>query len=298
VTAADARWPTFLVIGAYKAGTTALHHALRAHPDVFVPELKEPSFFAFVDAPDAKNPAFERAVHDESAYGALFAAAGGATARGEVSPEYLVNPAAPAAIARRVPDVQLIATLRNPVDRAWSDWLMYAREGRESDDFERALALQESRRRAGDPTGYYLATGEYADQLARFLEHFPREQLHVWLYDDLDADTDRVMGEVFTAIGVDPHVSSPPVERHNVGGVPTSTRDRVLLSTRARLRPMLRRLPLAGLRRRMSDTLDGRLQRPSIDPDVRSQLVEHFRPDIERVQQLIDRDLSAWLRST
>jgi hypothetical protein len=296
VSGADPRWPTFLVIGAYKAGTTTVHHALRAHPDVFVPLQKEPSFFAFADAPDPASPAYERAVRDEAAYTALFADAGTATAVGEVSPEYLVNPEAPAAIAQRCPNVELIAVLRNPVDRAWSDWLMYVRDGRERDDFARALTLQEQRQRAGEPTGHYLSTGEYADQLVRYLARFPREQLHVWLYDDLDSNPDRVMREMFTALGVDPHVSPTTAQRHNVGGVPSTVRDRVLLGARNRYRPVLRRLPLAGLRRRVSSTLDERLVRPSIDPDVRATLLEHFRQDIERVQELLDRDLSIWMR--
>lgn len=273
-----------------------VHHALRAHPDVFVPEQKEPSFFAFVDEPDPANPTYERAVRDESSYTALFAGAGTASAVGEVSPEYLVNPAAPPAIACRIPNAQLITILRNPVDRAWSDWLMYVRDGREHEEFVRALELQEPRRRAGEATGHYLSTGEYADQLGRFLALFPREQLHVWLYDDLDSDPDRVIGEVFGAIGVDPDVRATTAERHNVGGVPSSTRDRVLLSARDRLRPVLGHLPLAGLRRRVSSTLDSRLERPTIDPDVRAKLVDHFRPDIERVQVLLDRDLSIWMR--
>src|SRR4051812_29797455 len=84
--AAATRWPTFLVIGAYKSGTTALHHALRGHPQVFVPERKEPSFFAFADAPDASNPAYGRSVHDEASYLAMFMGAGDARAVGEVSP--------------------------------------------------------------------------------------------------------------------------------------------------------------------------------------------------------------------
>jgi hypothetical protein len=296
VTETEVRWPTFLVIGAYKAGTTTLHHLVRAHPDVYVPEQKEPSFFAFVDGGDPTNPAYERAVRDESAYTQLFADAGDARAIGEVSPEYLVNAAAAPAIASRLPAVQLIAVLRNPVDRAYSDWLMYVREGREPDDFARALELQAARREAGDATGHYVGTGEYAEQLARYVDLFPREQLHVWLYDELDADPSRVLREVFATIGVDPDVSPPQVQRHNVGGIPRSGADRLLLKTRDSLRPLLRRLPMSALRHRVSSNLEDRLVRPKIDPAVRAQLVEHFRPDIERLEVMLDRDLSAWLR--
>jgi hypothetical protein len=283
------------VIGAYKSGTTALHHALRAHPEVFVPESKEPSFLAFADVPDPSNPAYSRAVRDEAAYLSLFRDAGSASAVGEVSPEYLLNPAAAESIARRIPDVTLLALLRNPVDRAFSDWVMYVRDGTERAEFARALEMQDERRRRGEPTGNYLGTGEYARQLSRYVERFPREQVHVWLYDDLVADPVRMMRQVFQALGVDPDVDVT-LGDHNVGSVPTSTRDRVLLSARTRLRPILGGLQLAGLRRRASRSLEGRLVHPEMERETRRMLVEHYRSDIEALQTLLGRDLSVWLQ--
>jgi len=293
---AAGRWPTFLVIGAYKAGTTSLHHVLRAHPDVFVPARREPSFFAFVDAPEPTNPAWASAVRDESEYLALFADAGSATAAGEVSPEYLLHHAAPQSIARRLPDVTLLAVLRNPVDRAFSDWVMYRREGQEKLTFEDALGVQEARQAVGDATGFYLATGQYADQIARYQDRFGRDQLHVWLYEDISTDPASAYAEMFAAIGVDPRPPQTVHEHHNLGAVPAGAVDRFAYSARTRLRPLTRRLPLAGVRRRFSSVLDERLVRPQLDASTRARLIEHFRADIERLQELIGRDLAAWLR--
>jgi hypothetical protein len=288
-------WPTFLVIGAYKSGTTALHHALRVHPEVFVPAYKEPGYFAFADRADPGNPAYGRSVHDEARYLALFDdAPTDARAVGEVSPEYLLNPAAPASIARRVPDVKLLAVLRHPVDRAFSDWVMYVRDGRERHSFVDAIEMQDERRARGDATGHYLEAGEYGRQLHRYLERFPREHLNVWLYDDLVADEVQTLREVYSAIGVDATVRLP-TQQHNVGHLPASRRDRALLTVRTRARPVLGRLPLAGVRARLSRSLEDRLVQPTLDPEVRAQLTERFRPDIERLQERLGRDLSAWL---
>jgi predicted GNAT superfamily acetyltransferase len=290
------RWPDFLVIGAYKSGTTALHHMLRAHPQVFVPARREPSYFAFADELDRSYPTWTRAVRDEQEYLSLFAGAEAAKAVGEVSPEYLLNPAAAPSLAKRLPHVTLLAVLRNPVDRAFSDWAMYRREGVESLAFEDALRVQDERRARGDATGYYLTGSEYAEQVARYHNVFGRTRLRVWLYDDIVRDSDAAYAEILTAIGVEPQVPATQLEHYNIGMVPVSGPDRLVYALRVRLRPVTRRLPFASARSRVSAQLDARLQRPELDPETRAWLVEHFRPDVERLQDLIDRDLSAWLR--
>ena len=298
-TGVSERWPTFLVIGAYKSGTTALHHALRSHPDVFVPERKEPDYFAFGDLvpnADAHDPAYAGAVRRAADYHALFAGADAATAVGEVSPAYLASPAAASAIARVVPGVTLLAVLRNPVDRAYADWLMYVRDGRESASFRDAIDAQEERARRGDPTGRYLSTGAYAVQLERYLEVFPREQVHVWTHDEFEHDPDRVLGEMYVAIGVDPARAGPRDDvRHNRDALPATRRDRMLLTARMRLRPVLAHLPLGGLRRRMSSSLDARLVRPDLDAETRALLTERMREEIVALGRLVDLDVTPWL---
>ncbi|MFL6238327.1 MAG: sulfotransferase family protein [Actinomycetes bacterium] len=292
---APERWPDFLVIGAYKSGTTSVHHVLRAHPEVFVPERKEPNFFAFVDDPDDQNPAREGSVLTEADYRALFAAGGSARAVGEVSPEYMLNPSAAPSIARRIPTATLLAVLRNPVDRAFSDWVMYVREGQERETFSTALQLQTERRRDRLATGNYLAAGDYATQLEPYLRLFGSGQVHIWLYDDLAAQAEVVYAEMYAAIGVDPSVPLPAATTYNPGEVPSSPGARLAMSVRRRVRASRRPLPLASLRARLSARLEQRLVRPTMEPAAREQLVEHYRPGVQRLQDLIDRDLSHWL---
>jgi hypothetical protein len=101
---------------------------------------------------------------------------------------------------------------------------------------------------------------------------------------------------MFAAVGVDPNAPHLGSEHHNLGAVPVRAVDRIAYAARTRLRPVTRRLPFAGVRRRISGVLDERLMRPELDPETRAKLVVHFRADVERLQQLIDRDLSGWLR--
>ena len=109
--------------------------------------------------------------------------------------------------------------MRNPVERAFSDYLMYVRDGDEKLDFPAALDEQEERRRAGSPTGYYLETGFYGRQLRPYFEAFPRAQIQVHLFEAFAADPDSVLEPLFTS-RVDPALGTTPERAVNVSGVP------------------------------------------------------------------------------
>jgi len=148
--------PDFLIVGAPKAGTTALHAALSQHPEVFVTRPKEPKFWLCDGAPppswrgpgDAHSQQEWIWRHDE--YAALFETARPDTVRGESTPFYLWSRGAHRRIAESVPDVRLIAVVRDPVDRAYSNWMHLWCDGLEPlAVFEAAFARQDERVRAG-----------------------------------------------------------------------------------------------------------------------------------------------------
>ena len=290
--------PNFLVIGAYKAGTTSLHHYLRSHPDIYVPERKEPGYYAFAGLSDEAaraNPVWRLAVRERTAYEALFDGWAGETAIGEVSPEYLKNPAAADRIAVDLPAVRLVAVLRNPVQRAFSDYLMYRRDGREPEaDFGRALDLQEERCAAGDATGQYVVTGFYGRQLTPYYERFGGDRIRVVLTEDLAADRGAVMAELFDFLGVDPGHEVGDQEDFNRSGVPSSAWVRLAYSARRRLAPVTRVIVPAGVKRRVDGALQNRLERVALPVGAAERLRELYREDIELTARLIGRDLSHW----
>lgn len=282
--------PQFLVIGAYKSGSTAIQEVLQAHPQVFLP-AKGPSFFAFDDAPAIDRPLPPGTVRDWAAYEALFAQASSDRVRGEVSPEYLANPWSCGRIRARVPEVKLVAILRNPVERAFSDYLMYVRDGEEKEDFAGALAAQVERRRAGSPTGYYLETGFYGRQLRPYFETFPREQIQIHLFDDFAADPDAVLAPLFAFLGVDPALGETPERAVNVSGVPRNALVGVAVRGGRRVAPLLPET----VRRRAKTALVRGLDRPALDADVRRRLVEVYREDVAELERLLGRPLGPWL---
>ena len=197
--------PNFLVIGAYKSGTTSLYRYLAQHPQVFVPRVKEPSYFAYAAAEQEANTVVSRkSVKTLTEYESLFREASRYVAIGDVSPEYMTSPIAAQAIKKSVPHARLIAILRNPVDRAYSDFLMYRRDGKEKiSDFAKALEMQADRALEGDPTGFYISTGFYGEQLRRYYEIFPASQIKVFLMEELQSDSSRTLSQMFQFLGVD-----------------------------------------------------------------------------------------------
>jgi hypothetical protein len=222
--------PTFLILGAQKAGTTALYAYLRRHPDVTGPTWKEVSFF---DRHYTRGAGW---------YRGNFPIRRGA-AVGEASPSYVFHPLAPQRVAALVPDARLVVLLRNPVDRAYSHYQHQVALGREPLSFEDALAAEDERlqgeveRMLADPRYFsdawwnhtYRARGLYAEQLERWFAVFPREQLHVLTADELGAETDASYRRVLEHIGV-PSRSLPQYPRvfeREYGAMQPETRRRL-----------------------------------------------------------------------
>ena len=183
--------PSFVIIGAAKAGTTALYWYLADHPQVFMSPVKETNFFAF-GLDDEGNrlygdPDLHRfPVQTAAAYEELFSGAGEALAVGEASPIYLECPQSAARIHEALPTARIICGLREPVDRAYSDYLMYLRaRGRRLDPTHDLTASSTWAR----PDSHWMQISRYHEALSRYFDLFPREQIHVFLFEDLKADT-------------------------------------------------------------------------------------------------------------
>ena len=302
--------PNFLIIGASKAGTTALYLYLKQHPQIYMSPIKEPRFFAFEDERlDFKGPADERLKHEIVThiedYYALFQGVSKERAVGEVSPVYLYSPKAPERIRHYIPDVKLIAVLRNPIERGYSNFLAQVREGREPlTDYAQALQEEETRiRNNWSYIWHYRQRGFYYTQLRRYFDKFDRDQIRVYLYDDWKANNIMILQEIFHFLNVDDTVVPDISVRPNVSVIPRSkilhrylTKRNLIMSTLKPLLPRrLRQRILAKLQIAFVNLMSLNLVRPRLSLEVRRQLVQEYREDILKLQDLIDRDLSKWL---
>ncbi len=229
-TAAARPLPDFLILGAQKSGTTALFAYLRKHPSVSGPLWKEVSFF---DRHYTRGARW---------YRGNFPLRRGRIV-GEASPSYVFHPLAPQRVADLVPDARLIVLLRNPVDRAYSQYQHEVELGREPLSFEDALAAEDERlrgevdRMVAEPAYFstawwghtYRMRGLYAEQLERWLAVFPREQLLVLSNEELADDTHGAYARVLEHIGAPPHrlADYPRVFDREYGEMQPATRQRL-----------------------------------------------------------------------
>jgi hypothetical protein len=290
-------WPNFFIVGAMKSGTTSLYEHLKKHPQVFFPELKEPHYFADCQAP-ADAP-YEVArdyycCNNREGYLHLYASSGGFAAAGDASPSYLWDEKAPARIHSVCPQARIIAILRDPILRAHSQYLMNLFSGAESLPFPEALRQDSARKnRTWWTARLYVDFGMYHDQLRRYIDIFGREQVLVLLFDDLKKSPQELFASVARHIGIDPQ---PPEtadlsEAHNpyrmprAGGLYRFARKAISRDLRNRIFPpalqhWLRYTPLLYDRRK-----------PPLDDESRAILQEIYKPEIAKVEELLDRNL-------
>lgn len=271
--------PTFLVIGAHKAGTTTLHSLLRDHPDLFLPDLKEPHHFV---------PGLGGG--DRHWYEELFEPGRHHLHRGEVSPGYTmfpVFPGVPERIKSALPDVRLIYLVRDPVERMRSSYSQNVHQG---------LARHGRLRNALTQDYVYLAPSQYWMQIDRYLEHFAREQLLVVTTEALQSDPGGTLDQVLVHLGLAPGWRPPDAGRRlNPSADHTAMR--------RRWRPIHRRFSDAGWYRGRVGTalrhspLATRPMTPEethLDDALREDLRAVLRPDLERLREYLGPGFDAW----
>jgi hypothetical protein len=311
--------PTFLIVGAAKSGTTSLYHYLREHPDVFMPFPKEPRFFAFADTTPPDNDWERQSLTRLEDYLSLFREAGDSGQRGEASVHYLLlYETTIRNIKKYHPDwrnLKIAIILRSPVERAFSNYSMLRMKGAEPLGFDEALQAGEGRRQRGEGVLLdYVGAGMYHDQVKAYVDTFPR--LKVFLYDDLQTEPAKLVRDFYAFLGVDDSYSPESIRRiYNPSGVP---RSRTVLTALDRFehffvtrnwqrlaKPFVK--PFVTDRQRRQELFDGtfeflqrmrerNLKKDRMSPSSRRRLLEVYREDISRLQGLIGRDLSHWLR--
>jgi len=267
------RMPDFLVIGAAKAGTSTLVGMLADHPAVFVPEVPEPGWWAWrEDGPLRRWRTTVPAtipVRDAVAYGALFADAGADQRCVDVSPIYLESAVAVAA----APEVGVIATLRDPAERAWSAYWMHRRDGVEA----RAVAD------AFGPDEHRLQVGFYGRLLRPWFERFG--SVHVMFVEEWTGVDASARFALADALGVDREPWEAPPARANVGGVPRSDSLERLGGAIGRRLPARLADGAKTLRDRMRQPL------PELPDGLRGRLNAIYAQDREELRDLLGREV-------
>ena len=296
--------PNFLIIGAAKSGTTSLYYYAKQHPEVYMSPIKEPKFFALQGEDlDFRGPGDQERMQNNwittfEDYLELFRGVTDENAIGEASNLYLYDPKAAARIRRYVPQVKLIAILRDPAERAYSNFLYMIRRGREPLAAFPAALREEERRILNNwmPSWHYKRSGFYYAQLSRYFDEFSTSQIKVYLLEELTADPGCVLQDLFEFLGVDGTFVSDVSERHNPSGIPRRKALHRFLTKPNAIKTALKAVVPPGMSRRTTLRIRNQnLVRPTLSPEVRTELIATYRDDILKLQDLIGRDLSKWL---
>jgi hypothetical protein len=299
------RYPDFFIVGAPRAGTTAMFDYLAQHPRVFASRIKEPQFFAR----DLDSGSYLESVtfmRDKQKYLGMFEGARPDQLAAEGSTWYLYSKVAAAGIKEANPDARIIVMIRHPVQ------MLYSLHGRRlyagSEDiasFTDALAAEPDRRegrripaKSRNPKALlYHDVGRFGEQLERYYDTFGKDRVHVIVFDDFTADTPGEYRKVLQFLGIDDGFA-PDFKVINAGAARRSqTVQRLLMSKpvieTARFVIPRRVRPAVG---RAWDRLNSRKEkREPLDPAVAAQLREDLLPDIRKTGDLIGRDLeSLW----
>lgn len=290
---------TFMVVGAARCGTTSVRHLLDAHPQVHAP-TKE----TYVVTPEAARRAglADRVLSLEEHVRVYAGAAPPETrAMGEVSSCYLhLHREAIPRIRELFGDLGIVILLRDPVERAFSHYLYFARDGREPRTFARAIDEELQGQVAPEDFGrHFLGMGLYVDQVEAYLSAFSR--VRIWLFDELREDWSGFVSDLCGFLGVEPSRAPRRVAHLNAGGLPRFSRlQRSVFrpsSARSRLRAKLASVIGEQRTARLVEGLRRKgLRRATLDDEVRGRLVERCREEIRRLESVLGRDLSSWRR--
>ena len=296
--------PNFLIAGAPKCGTTSLFHYLNQHPQIFFPQLKEPHYFSqqykklpFLGPGDDQLGSNIHMNMSWDKYMALFDNASPDQRIGEASADYLYYHNCATEIRQLLGDIEIIIILRNPVARAISAYTHMRRILAENLGFEEALKYEQDRIADNwDFMWHYKSVGFYFNQLKSYYSHFSK--IHVIKYDNFADDTDSVLKFVCQFLNINESFKFDSRTRHNISGVPKSKAVQLLINKPTLLSKSISIILPKSFRKNISARISKyNLNKPEYDRDIKNSLLQLFKDDISRTQDLTGVDLSNWLES-
>ena len=294
--------PDFLVVGAAKSGTTSLFKYLNHHPDVFVPQVKECRFFSqLTEKFNGLGAEYfsNSGIVNESEYFDLFKEHEGEIC-GDISNDYLYYYERSISNIKKYlhSDIKIVIILRNPIDRAYSNYMHHIRDGWEDVSFEEALKREEERVENNWGWSYhYIKTGMYYKQVKAYMKNF--KNVKVYLFEDLK-DKNELLTDIYTFLGVKSEINVFDEREYNKSGYPKNKFLHHLLNqdnlTKKILKPIVKVfLSQDTVRTIVSNIKNKNLEKRAMSKKTRGKLKEVFKKDVDKLSKLIDRDLTRWL---
>lgn len=309
--------PTFLIVGAVKAGTTSLHEYLQQHPQIFMSPVKETNYFSdadmlfehfnldyrqdistdidkYLEGPMNKKIHIAH-VRTWQQYCKLFRDVSNETVIGEVSNSYLFLPSTAAEIKKRLPEIKIVMILRNPVERLYSQFLMNLKLGKikEKNLLKEIENDQQKQIKGWGVSHLYLEVGMYYEQVKRYLEVFDASSIKIILYDDYKRNAHAVMQDLFSFLGADDSFTLDMSAKYNEAGMPRFGKLNYFL-TQSGIYTLSKKIVPENLKQKVKNMFYSKENIPKITEEEKTYLKEYYYNDIMNLEQLISRDLTGW----
>jgi len=284
----------FFIVGAPKAGTTSLYHYLNEHPEIEMSSQKEPNFFSHEALRNQKIYYDKNRINTLKKYHRLFERTD-VNLIGEASVSYLFYEDVPKKIITYNPDAKIIIMLRNPIDRAFSHYLMDFRLGLVSESFETIIRKQSEHKNANLFYQQYVKVSEYTNQVKRYSEVFSKKNIYIIDYEVFKNQTSDIVDDVIIFLGLDNNSKSFSNKRYNAYKEP---KNNIIRSIYAFIpfRNMLSNILPEYINKTISDLLFDSGKKPKLSKSTRDFLKKHFESDVIELSKFLNKDFSKWIR--
>ncbi len=306
----------FFVVGVVKGGTTSLYNYFMQHPNIYLGPIKETNHFSDCDM---QYERFEKQyridssldiekylkgkrdmvhiahVRDENQYFQLYKDAPLNSIKGEICNSYFLSNCAAQTIAKAQPKAKILVVLRNPIKRAYSQYLMNLREAKVLNrSFIEEIEFDYKREFKGWGVSHnYLELGLYSEQLKRYYKHFSKDQILVCFFEDLISKKQNSLDKIFDFLGI-AKIEIEDSKAHNSASLPRSKGLNYLLN-RFGLIKVAKSIVPREKRQHLKKLLFSSKNLPKINEDERNYLVDFYRDDISELEKMLNLDLQHWL---
>jgi len=286
-------FPTFFIVGTPKAGTTSLYYYLDEHPEIFMSPIKEPNFFSHIEIIGQNLYYKEKSIGDRERYENLFEAVTTEKVIGEASVSYLFYKKTPERIKEEVPEARIIVILRNPIDRGFSHFLMDQRLGLVNFSFEDIVFKRIHHPMIDLYYQQFIEIGFYHDQVKRYFDVFGKEQVRVFLTEDLKNNLERVVLDVYDFLNIEDKRLPNLDRKHNVYRTPRNKIVKNLYSSK-KIRAIAKTVIPDCFASAVKDYALIQDKKPELSENIKIYLNDLFHKDILLTSELIKRDLTYW----
>lgn len=278
--------PNCILNGVAKSGTTSMYHYLKCHHQIFMSERKELNYFTPPRTTSDLSRKVLKPISSAEEYESYFVGSENFKIRGEASPSYFSTPGSAANIKSKIPNAKFITTLRNPADRAFSGYLMNIRGNTaikgDSDAFSKDK--------------HWVKLGLYYDRLREYYDLFSPAQIKIVLLEDLRSDKKKVLEDVFEFLSVDNNYNYESHNKiHNAGKLPKNMLLHNFINNNTFIKKTVRPKIPVSIKKYAKKLESVNYKKPeTMSDELRSQLNQYYKDDIDKVQALIGRSLSIW----